>query len=145
MSVPVTAPLTEERLAEIRERAEAASPGPWERGLNEWAVQISSVFWGDGRLLAEMNILNEADMVDPVAYERSEPNAEFIAHAREDVPWLLAEVVRLMAEREAREAALTRIRDNAVAWHGNGEDGPRRALVVIAGWCENALSAEAPA
>lgn len=75
----------------IRERADAATKGPWhveycgERGYpqrvcNDAAVTVADTHWGGGGLA---------------------PDAEFIAHAREDVPALLAEIQQLRAELEA--------------------------------------------
>lgn len=68
------------RLDEIRERLEAANPGPWEvvdsrNGLGFGIVSNdSSAEWAGAIWRAE---------------------AEFIAHAREDIPFLLGEIERL--------------------------------------------------
>ena len=59
-----------DRLEEIRSRAEAATPGPWEIGVT----------YNHGR------------------------NATFIAHAREDIPYLLAEVERLQKDLHPHHA-----------------------------------------
>ncbi|WP_374711519.1 hypothetical protein [Symbiobacterium terraclitae] len=59
----------EQRLREIQERVSKASEGPW---------------------------YVQSPRVASVADGRWEENAEFIAHAREDVPWLLS----LLRERE---------------------------------------------
>ena len=63
----------EDRLTEIRARADAATPGPW-------------TVTDDGALSSGV------PPSSPVA------NGEFIAHARDDVPWLLGEIERLKAE-----------------------------------------------
>lgn len=79
-------PLTEEQLLAIKTRAEAATPGPWYHVLaaivgttprhdDDNTTCICNTEWGNST-----NI---------------QPNAEFIASAREDVPALLAEVERL--------------------------------------------------
>jgi SMC interacting uncharacterized protein involved in chromosome segregation len=69
--------LTKEELEAMRKRAEAATPGPW----------YVDVFGDEVRS-------NESDL--SVAYDiTDEANAEFIAHAREDIPKLLAEIERL--------------------------------------------------
>lgn len=72
-------------IEQIKARAEAATPGPWERhydgiirrvdGLDNWICQEPS---GDIRQIT-------ADM-------------EFIAHARTDIPFLIQEIERLQAE-----------------------------------------------
>lgn len=71
------------RLAEIRARAEAATPGPWEHEYDErdaWRV------FGNPAMLT--TVLTPGI---PPRYS----DAAFIAHAREDIPFLLAEVERL--------------------------------------------------
>lgn len=84
----------------IKARAEAATPGPWEyaeagtfkRGsfsLDEYFVRRP-----------EDDVSIAADIIDPDTCEPSEALAAFIAHAREDVPALVAEVERLQADNE---------------------------------------------
>lgn len=73
-------PLTEEQLAAIKARAEAATPGAWgiehvERRIWAGNERVCFLFGQDRR--------------------QNENNGVFIAHAREDVPALLAEVERL--------------------------------------------------
>lgn len=77
-----------ERLAEIEARVEAATEGPWrfepEGESHCGEPQCCSEYWdnriwGADRVLAESHMLSEAD-------------AEFIAHARTDVPWLVEQV-----------------------------------------------------
>jgi len=72
-----------DRVSEIRARADAAMPGPWKAKAREtpeereWGVyEVVGTAWpGTGRV---------CDM-------------EFIAHARDDIPWLCDEVERLRA------------------------------------------------
>lgn len=84
--------MTPERLAEIKSRAEAATPGPWEAELQEVEVDHDGTEypytgawvpracpWEDGDGYVHMD----------------DANAEFIANARQDIPDLLAEVERL--------------------------------------------------
>ena len=95
----MTDPMTPERLAEIEARANAATEGPWEADGTEitqhwtrpqpWVTVASNevacmayCYGGSGR-----------------GIER-ETDAEFIAHARTDVPALLVEVRRLQAAVE---------------------------------------------
>ena len=83
-------PVRLDALAEIKARTAAASPGPWRAGPNHliggWWVQNEDSRQREGAL---------ADFV-------SKADAEFIAHARTDVPVLvgtlesaLREIVRL--------------------------------------------------
>lgn len=83
-------------LEEIERRANAATSGPWwawNRGVG-WHIAVGSPEdldeWGRPRLLPEgfrTDIEFEAD-------------AEFIAHARTDIPALIAEVKRLREHKE---------------------------------------------
>ena len=78
-------PLTEEQLAAIKARAEAATPGAWgiehvERRIWAGNERVCFLFGQDRR--------------------QNENNGVFIAHAREDVPALLAEIERLRARED---------------------------------------------
>ena len=80
-----------DRLNEIRARAEAATPGPWVAYGN--TVEQEKTGW---HTVVGTEMTGQAYM----AYERlttKNEDAIFIAHAREDIPYLLAEVERLRA------------------------------------------------
>jgi hypothetical protein len=78
--------VTEDELAAIRERAERATPGPWE-------AKIFDITAYDSELGRKVNLFE--------AYtDNHEDNCQFVAHAREDMPALLAELDRLRAEVE---------------------------------------------
>lgn len=76
--------MTSEELAAIKARAEAATPGPWKRSDEEsgdyyapgWSVEAP----------IEVGSMSLAVSID------DKPDAEFIAHARTDVPALVAAV-----------------------------------------------------
>jgi len=75
-----------ERLFQIEARAKAASPGPWREEYN-------SV------LLAPDSPGKAKQMYDE--WEKTiAANMAFVAHAREDVPWLCSLVRELLAQRE---------------------------------------------
>lgn len=80
--------MNDERLRQIRERAEKATPGPWTN---------------DG-----------CDISDPIGrricFIRDDDDADFMAHTREDIPALLAEVERL------RERLADMARDTIVSF-----------------------------
>lgn len=89
--------MTEKELAEIRERVEAASAGPWTAayGPEEDRLTVIAHTPPQGhRAVAKTDVEAAAD-------------ARFIAHARSDVPALLAEIERLKAE--AKDRALERM------------------------------------
>lgn len=76
--------MTSEELAAIKARAEAATPGPWKRSDEEsgdyyvpgWYVEVP-VSTGSQWIASSID---------------DQPDAAFIAHARTDVPALIAEV-----------------------------------------------------
>ena len=85
--------MDEETLAAIRQRADAAMPGPWEA----WEATRSDT--GD---LVAVHVGDEYWSPNSYDYQPGSPiserrglamrDAEFIAHARDDIPALLAEV-----------------------------------------------------
>ena len=88
--------MTPERLAEIRAREQAASPGPWislgnhlESGPGDYSLMWSE----DG---APCAIAKDADCY-------------FITHARQDIPDLLAEVEALASDNATMRDGLARL------------------------------------
>lgn len=81
--------MTPDRLEQIRERVSKATPGPWHGDHDEYGcVVFGNYGWvcpGNGPAYDEDSEQGKAD-------------AEFVGHARTDVPDLLAEVERLTAE-----------------------------------------------
>jgi len=80
------------RIDEIRRRCEAATPGPW--------VDMSTRH--------EVGPIRSAETIaeicrDPELDDR-EADRDFIAHAREDVPWLLNILATADQERAERDA-----------------------------------------
>ena len=76
-----------DRLAAIAQRADNATKGPWFTGLH----YKSDVHSREGGVI-RANCWNRPQAI---------ADAEFIAHAREDIPWLLAELRTLQQERES--------------------------------------------
>lgn len=72
--------MTNEELRQIRERTEKATAGSW-----QLAYTTDDTF-----------VLDDSDIIVG-SFERQE-DAEFIAHAREDIPKFLAEIDRLRCE-----------------------------------------------
>ncbi len=100
--------MTPEEIAEIRAREQAATPGPW-----TWSAGMIEAPPGvDGGMEAVLwtaNISGEHDDDDYQAAlgacgihaeEHAADNLRFLAHAREDVPKLLAHVADLEAQLE---------------------------------------------
>lgn len=107
----MTDPMTAERITEIRERAEKATSGPWEvlnpRGEgNDYGLSRCDGIWGPG----ETAIV----ITDGGYYPPTVPDAEFIVHARQDIPDLLdalsaaqQEIAALRAERDDLQIGVT--------------------------------------
>jgi len=106
----VSEPLTDEELAAIKARAEAATVGPWY--VQSTTACFLNIHGGDrttdGRFLAQMGYdppANDAYFDDgEPQYDGADRDADFIAHARTDVPALVAEVKRLRGEVAWRDA-----------------------------------------
>lgn len=83
-------PTPDRHIDEIRARADAATPGPWKSGPHE-------ALWNGKPGVVD-------DRGHPIAFcgegLLAEQDCAFIAGARDDVPWLLDENVRLIHERD---------------------------------------------
>lgn len=100
----------------IEKRCNAASPGPWTAGdhrrRNDFDRLIFSpreVKYANG--FAPITIAEARLDTDPLATESPVPqavaNAEFIAHARQDVPALLEEIKRLRSALSELEKSVS--------------------------------------
>lgn len=99
--------MTPQELKAIRERCEAAYPGPWEQGPPHNADRVFSA--------------NGRNICGGMCMDGDAENHAFIAHARQDIPALLAEVARLQAALTHRElqrneavGIIKAIRDRAI-------------------------------
>lgn len=96
------APMTQEQLDAIQERVDAATPGPWAVDSDDPAYIIYPEKGGwDGLVIA--HVAEQDGALFPV-----EHNGALIAHAREDIPALLAEVERLRAQPAVTEDMVER-------------------------------------
>jgi hypothetical protein len=104
--------MSDDDISEIEQRVAATTPGPWhlrqlddENAMNLIAVSTApdtglGERWPEfdhGELVAA-TLVQQPRYVD-VHDERWDENADFIAHARTDVPRLIAEVRRLRADQ----------------------------------------------
>ena len=111
---PVPQELPAERLTEIAARTQAATAGPWctDRLAESDDSESIGVDAGDDNWIVPCQDLDPAD-------------AEFIAHARADVPALLDEIDRLTAQRDRRRIHLVALQNDALNVRGalspNGE------------------------
>jgi hypothetical protein len=101
--------MDEKTLQAIEERAKAATPGPWEVRPAEWSKDSRC-----GGIVAA----DDTDIVitDSGTYPPEMPDALFIAHARLDIPALVAEVRRLQGKHE-------RLRQGLLGMREMGTDG----------------------
>lgn len=84
------------RIDEIKARASDATPGPWVHIPDKYDPG-STVPWGDPPSGEPAGVkTTETSWI--AQYVLSDREAAFIACAREDIPWLCAEVERLEAE-----------------------------------------------
>lgn len=101
--------MTDKQLAEIEARAAKATPGPWVAAGEEYIDELPDGLWlepsvqvqaeaGKTRTLATIHVGTGVD-----------EDADFIAHAREDIPELIAHIRKLEVERltaDEREVVL---------------------------------------
>ena len=120
----MTTPPTDQQLDDIETRHTAATPGPW----------FLHADW-PGRVFAESEFNHH---VARVTGSNPESNERFIAHAREDVPLLLAEVRRLQGQRRylidqlARKDARSGEADEKLREFRGGE--PQTAPDTLPAW-----------
>ena len=96
---------SEDYLAEIKARCEAATPGPWVDRLRDfecldgYGLESHPTVETNGKTVC---VLCEREFDD----DNDEADAVFIAHARQDIPDLLAEVERLRKRAERLRAGV---------------------------------------
>ena len=83
-------PMSDERLREMQERCDKATPGPWSVDEESGDVWVPSI-WRSVAIIEDLDL----PLVNPAA------DRAFIAAARQDVPDLLDEVERLRRLEEA--------------------------------------------
>ena len=115
----------------IEARVNAATPGPW------WVEQVGD--FGDKSAVIEC--VRWRGYLNTLHLGEDTPTAEFIAHAREDVPALVAEVRRLTVEAatqrewfEAADAAAERRLDQSIAWMERAESAEAEVGTLRANW-----------
>lgn len=93
---PVRVHTVAERLREIRARLDASTPAPWRTSPTH--------YWAAGGVMHEVVLRPLGDgevefvaITGPIGETRAQQDAHFIAHAREDIAWLLGRVARLRA------------------------------------------------
>ncbi len=103
--------MTKSRIDEIEARANAATKGPWHATLSESEPDnkypgLSEPGHSEHTVSPHEYVAGWRHDGGYGGYGITKPNAEFIAAAREDVPFLIAEVRNLQADNAAVRAAL---------------------------------------
>ena len=78
--------ISDKELAEIRKRAEAATPGPWKAFVEDRDFQSGSSF-----------IQTQGEDIELIG--ATEEDYDFIANARQDIPKLLDEIESLKGKQ----------------------------------------------
>ena len=113
-----------DRLNQIEARANAATKGPWQR-YGTWPYEVYAPREPDGGPYIASVTGTDGD---------NEGNADFIAHARDDVPWLIEQVRK-------RDAALQAVLDLHAPdpYCGNTHHDPNRcpcSIMACADGCD---------
>lgn len=121
----MTDPMTHEELQACRERAEAATPGPWEVSRRDDVMGGFDYFVEAGPLCVAV----AAEDARPTRGMGAKRDAAFIAAAREDVPRLLATVAALESDLFRVAEVLGRVQypDGHATYRGSVEDMVSRA------------------
>ena len=129
---------TEKRIAAIQERCDKATPGPWEQANKSVRVVGSQLVnsWGNeapsgwqGGICNCLGAQKYQGGKNHPLNQQAKANAEFIAHARVDVPYLLADNARLTARVEQLEADIAGYRE-APAIEYNAQNGITTSGIV---------------
>ncbi len=121
-----------DRLAQIEARAEKATKGPWRF---EFRPSVKRHKLNPDVMVRDASVLIGA--VAPGHQIRATPpggsypsaDGEFIANAREDVPWLLAELRTFQQQLEERDEEIQAVRENLL---GGERDDINQPLEILA-------------
>jgi hypothetical protein len=89
--------MTPEELQEIQERCDRATPDPWQSYIEGRDCESGSSFIMTGIAPGE-NIWSESRSEDIYLTGATNADQDFVAHARQDIPRLVAEVQRLQQQ-----------------------------------------------
>jgi hypothetical protein len=95
-----------ERVIWIEGRAAGATPGPWERGLS---TKLAGVVRMCDSVFTKADVRGRGKKIAfcTGAQPQTFSDATFVAHAREDVPWLIELVKRLEDENRQLRSSVT--------------------------------------
>jgi len=131
--------MTPDQLSAIRERLDAATPGPWEAGTASCCPDMGWVDGPKGAVCPQFTATRVTHSLDA-------NDAELIANAPTDLRALLDEVERLTADRDANAAKLNAaftegtlaagdaMRPQIAAAFARGAEAMRTALLQRVSW-----------
>jgi hypothetical protein len=132
-----------DRIKEIEERLERASPGPWKELPEE--VGRAYIRIRGTRLGCRYKIANVVCPVDlDREIEETRANAQFIAHAPDDIRYLLAELTKAREENAELRSQLA-VRDRAILRRNEiieANNGQERTLTAELAECRGRLEAK---
>lgn len=95
--------MDEDKLSDIEMRCMNAYPGPWANSIGGgYNVHASDMKW---ICVTDNRDWDSRGPYSSIRRQTAIRTAEFIAHAREDIPWLIAEIRRLQYEIETLQEA----------------------------------------
>jgi hypothetical protein len=101
----MTEPMPDARFNQIRDREAAATPGPWETPgpdtIGQWMISDGEWTVAEASAYSHNDPYSSKPDARGPGYIDSDANAAFIAHARQDVPDLLAEIELLRGDNTA--------------------------------------------
>lgn len=99
-------------LSEIKERLGKVTSWPWEVNYDEYSPSRDGLFWWISRKSGgALGYMPKPDVDDDNYVRFSKEDAELIAHAPEDIAYLLGEVARLTRERDEFRDIARRVSD----------------------------------
>jgi hypothetical protein len=135
------APLADAELDAIRERAGKATPGPWFTVDSVWLPRRMGTYVIAGHHdphvgKAVLDCVDIDEWVGPGPdYSQSDADMEFAAHARQDIPRLLAALEAVTRERDAMVALIKAAVKNADSIdHDISYQGHICALIHVVAW-----------
>lgn len=127
----------QERLSAIKERCENATKGPWYADIGNWQVESHcDDYYRAGVCTFSYSSRHDPNIPDSPVSEIYD--GEFIAHAREDIPWLLEQLDSLRSSVELWKKRAEHMGDRGEECHDAFQTA-KEALIALALHCKHPL------